>query len=151
MRAKIFANTVFGIGILPAPAFGLSLGTGFQWRRFSLSAEGRFAGTPNFSVSADRSAISLLILGIISGCYQAPLPRPFYSFEGCPFIGAGRLYVEPQPKGKEDTLFGVAEAHPFTMMFGLRVPFAWQISRTKAPDFYLKVFAELDGGILRAI
>jgi len=148
MRGRAGINTIFGVGVLPIPAYGVGVGLGFQWRRFALAVEGRFLGTPNFSVAPDRSAFAVLGLGIVSACYQTPLPRPLYSFEACPFAGAGRLHV--QPVVDEDTPgYGVASAHPFTAMGGLRALVGWQISHAKAPDLYLKAFAEFNVGFLR--
>jgi hypothetical protein len=147
MRGRVGLGQIFGVGILPVPGLGLHLDLGFQWRRFAMSIEGRFLGTPNFSLDTNRSARAFLVLGVVSICYDVwPFPRPLYSLEWCPFVGIGRLGLEPV---NSDGSWGIADAHPFDGMVGMRFLVGWQFSHKNAPEFRLKPFVEMNVGFVR--
>ena len=150
IRGRADAGLAFGVGLLPAPGLGLDAAIGFQWRQFSLSVEGRTLHTLNFSITPDHAAYAALGLGLLSLCYRlGSLPRPLFSFEFCPMIGAGRIFIGPVQTENQPHYYVVAEAHPFTVITGIRLPVNWQSMPTRAPFFYWRAFLEGDVGLLQ--
>ena len=148
MRGRGALGVSFGVGVLPAPGFGPSAAFGLQWRHFGMAVEGRILFTPDFSIDQDHAAYAMLGLGILGFCYAMDLPRPLRSVEFCPFLGAGRLVVQPVRKENQPDYFTSA-AHPFVLMSGVRLPFTWQAAFDALPDLYFKTFVEFDAGLLR--
>jgi hypothetical protein len=76
-----------------------------------------------------------------------PLPGPLYSLEGCPFVGIGRLGLEPVYKNNAPR-WGIVGAHPFDGMVGTRFLVGWQLFRKIGPELRLKPFVEVSFGFV---
>jgi len=100
-------------------------------------------------MDADHLAYGALGLGILRVCYQmVVLARPRLSFDFCPLVGAGRIFIRPVPKENQPNYIG-ADAHPFAVMTGLRLPVSWQFMADQGAPFYFRAYLEGDVGLLR--
>jgi hypothetical protein len=138
LRTEITFMLLASAGLMPRAGLGAGLSAGFRWRWMAASLEGRVLATPSFEYASDRSASTLIGMGILSACWIYPSELPFhlYSLDLCALGGAGRLLIRPDL----GTGVRVEAAHPFMALVGVRLAASWQRWRS----VYFKAFLELD-------